>query len=77
MMRAPKIPDPKKYVTYEIMELTKVTMFVNPNPLFEVKRIGYNYKLAKPPKYTFVDTALMAAYKEQVDAPIKKEYRVV
>jgi len=72
MMRAPKIPDPKKYVTYMIMELAKVTIFVNPNPLFAVKRIGYSYKLAKPPKYIFVDTALMAAYKEQVDAPTKK-----
>jgi hypothetical protein len=76
MMRAPKIPDPKKYVTYAIMELAKVTIFVNPNPLFAVKRIGYSYKLAKPPKYTFVDTGLMAAYKGQVDAPTKKEYRV-
>lgn len=55
------------------MELAKVTIFVNPNPLFAVKRIGYSYKLAKPPKYTFVDTALMAGYKEQVDAPTKKE----
>jgi hypothetical protein len=34
--------------------------------------------LAKPSKHTFVDTSLMAAaYKEQVDAPTKKEYRVV
>ena len=77
MMRAPKIPDPKKYVTYAIMVLAKVTIFVNPNPLFAVKRIGYSYKLAKPPMYTFVDTALMAPSKEQVDASTKKEYRVV
>jgi len=61
MMRAPKIPDPKKYVTYAIMELAKVTIIVNPNHLFAVKRIGYSYKLSKPPKHTFVDTALMAA----------------
>jgi len=33
MMRAPKFPDPKKYVPYAIMELTKVTTFVNPNPM--------------------------------------------
>jgi hypothetical protein len=44
------------------MELAKVAIFVNPNPLFAVKRIGYNYKLAKPPKYAFVGTGLMAAY---------------
>ena len=32
MMRAPKIPDPKKYVPYAVVELEKATIFVNPNP---------------------------------------------
>jgi hypothetical protein len=44
------------------MGLAKTAIFVNPNPLFAVKRIGYSYKLAKPPKYAFVGTDLMAAY---------------
>ena len=32
MMSEPKIPDPKKYVPYAIVELEKGTIFVNPNP---------------------------------------------
>jgi hypothetical protein len=34
MMRTPKLPDPKKYVPYAIMELAKATIFVNPKPQY-------------------------------------------
>ena len=40
MMKTLKIPRSQKYVPYAIEELEKVTIFVNPNPMFVVKRIG-------------------------------------